>query len=200
MEYQKMDFYELKTWQKAKLFDQIIKNNFGEDFEVEKTTYDSGFGVELEVESYFDENIFSCQWVDSVESEVDGEYYRRINGVRPGVRIDRMIKTKCGQYVGVELKAGKQKIGRALNQIIDYTNSSFWSIRNQEAVFFPEKGWMSTFPLSEQLNGPLDSIVTQHRIARFTADFSLMYGREVIATKDDCKLKMRPPVRKVGSR
>ena len=52
-----MDFYELKTWQKAKLFDQIMENNFGEDFKPETITYDSRFGLELEVEEYFDDHI-----------------------------------------------------------------------------------------------------------------------------------------------
>lgn len=195
-----MDFYELKTWQKAKMFDSIMESNFGEHHGAESVYYDESFRLEIDVDKYFDDNIFSCKWVESVESEVEGEYYRKVNGVRPSVRIDKLIKTKCGKYVGVELKAGKQKLGKALNQIIDYTNSSFWSIRNQEAVFFPEKGWMATFPLSERTGGPLESIILQHRIARFSAEFNLVYGNDVVATPYDERLKMRPPARKVGSR
>lgn len=200
MEYQKMDFYELKTWQKAKLFDKMMIEAFGEDEVGRPIKYDSGIGAEIDVENYFDSNIFGCKWVASVEHEVDGEYYRRINGVRPNVRIDRLIKTKCGKYIGVELKASGQKLGRALCQIIDYTNSSFYSIKHHESVYFPEKGWMATFPMTGICGGPIDSIIIQHRIARFSSEFNLMYGRNMVATPDDDKLQMIPPARKVGSR
>tara|TARA_R110000737_G_C14596997_1_gene488466 strand:- start:404 stop:991 length:588 start_codon:yes stop_codon:yes gene_type:complete len=195
-----MDFYELKTWQKAKLFDKIMEDNFGEDGIGPLVLYDDGFEIELDAEEYFDKHIFSCKWVEAVESEVWGSYYRKINGVQPKVRIDRLIRTKCGKYVGVELKAGKMKIGKALNQIIDYTNSKFYSVRNMEDVFFPENGWVSTFPLSQQIGGPISSIIMQHRIARFTGEFNLMHGNDIIATPDDEKLRMNPPARKVGSR
>lgn len=167
----------------------------------EQVYYENGLRDEEEVCRFFDENILKNDWVLAFESEVDGEYYRTINGKRPLVRMDRLIHTKCGHVIGVEIKRSGEKLSKSIVQIIDYTNSRFWSNRLKRLVYFPEDGWMATFPLGFSFGGISHSVLYQHRI--LTMDFGFTLRRaplDVVATPTSCELLCLPKPRVVGSR
>jgi len=169
----------LDNWQQIEIMDKFFN-------------YEEGLGGEPDVCEYFDKGIMDCRWVDKVATELSGKYYRGDT-----VIIDRMIRTKCGNYVGVEIKAAGSKFGRPLAQIIDYTNSVFGSKCH---IRFPDDGWMSTFPMAEKFSGPLQSVVAQNRIANFSGEFILTFESKIIAEPDDEELRFLPQPKKVGSR
>lgn len=192
-----------KHYRQMQVFFSSLSEHVGDDVRIEGET--SGYFMSEEAAcEYFDRNIFRCKWVGGVEREVDGIYYREINGSRPRVRLDRLIKTRCGKYVGVEIKKSKVNIGKVLAQVIDYTHSKFYSEANKEWVFFPDMGWMSIFPMGGPVHGILESVLSQNRIGLFTTDFLLnspLSGRDkMVAFYDDSELRQMPDQRKVGSR
>jgi len=169
----------------------------------EQVYYEKGIGdgSEEAVCEFFDENILKCHWVDSVETEVDGEYYRTIDGSRPGVRLDRLVHIDGGGVVGVEIKRCGEKLSKAIVQIIDYTNCRFWSNRLKRLVYFPEDGWLATFPLGFCFGGISYSVLYQHRVATMDKKFIVMTGpNKVLARPEDVEFSIMPKKRVVGSR
>jgi hypothetical protein len=128
------------------------------------------FSTEAEAWAEFDRLVLATG-AFTLYREVEGDYVQPRPGTElKAARIDRVLVPKLamvkagwdGGIIGVEGKRSGEKLGRLINQAIDYTRCVF-RLNGDIPNILVMPRWVFIYPC-ERVHGDLESIMTQNRI------------------------------------